>query len=114
MPRLLPIVSCAALVALAACENSSRVAVVGEPTVQTRPRSEPVFYNGKTYRLDYDYAAGAFNMRVSGMGPKQEKDAAALATSSLRYFACLDGQSAQAIGAPTYAGGVWNLKARCV
>ncbi len=103
---------------LAGCKTGNNVTINqhsgGE--VQTTSRSEPVFYNGKTYQLDYSYAKSskAFDMRVSGMGPKQQKDAEAVATSSLRYFACREGQSSQMIGGPSYAGGVWTVQAKCV
>lgn len=99
----------------AGCSNGKKFRMTSQQTVQTKARSEPIFYNGKTYRLDYAYAAErqSFDMKVSGMSAKQEKDAVAVATSSLRYFACLDGQQGQLIGAATYDGGVWNLRAKC-
>ena len=102
---------------LAGCKATNTVTITSKPVaqVQTRTRSEPIFYNGKTYRLDFSYraASSSFDMRVSGMGPKQGNDAVAVATSSLRYYACLDSQSGQMIGPPRYAAGVWNLEARC-
>ncbi len=107
---------CVCILALAAgCSSSKKFRMTGGPTVQTKPRSEPIFYNGKTYRLDYAYAEekSAFDMRVSGMTQMQEKDAIAVATSSLRYFACIDGQQGQLIGTPAYDGGVWSLRAKC-
>ncbi len=109
-------VICLCILALAAgCSSGKKFRMTGEQTVQTKPRSEPIFYNGKTYRLDYAYAEDrrAFDMRVSGMTGRQEKDAVAVATSSLRYFACLDGQQGQLIGTPAYDGGVWSLQAKC-
>ncbi len=108
----------AAALLLIGCKAGSTITINqhsgGE--VQTASRSEPVFYNGKTYQLDYTYtkSSRAFDMRVSGMGPKQPKDAEAVATSGLRYFACPDGQSGQMTGAPSYASGVWNVQAKCV
>jgi hypothetical protein len=109
-------VICACILALAAgCSSGKKFRMTGAQTVQTKPRSEPIFYNGKTYRLDYAYAEDrrAFDMKVSGMSAKQEKDAIAVATSSLRYFACTDGQQGQLIGTPAYDGGVWSLQAKC-
>ncbi len=107
----------ASAVLLAGCKTSNNITINQHSggQVQTTPRSEPVFYNGKTYQLDYSYvkSSRAFDMRVSGMGPKQQKDAEAVATSSLRYFACTDSQSSQLIGGPTYAGGVWSVRAKC-
>jgi hypothetical protein len=83
--------------------------------VQIKPRSEPIFFNGKTYQLDFAPSAekGLFDMAVSGMGPKQQKDAVQLATSSLGYYACPDGQRGALQGSPSYAGGRWKLRARC-
>jgi hypothetical protein len=111
-------VICVCIVALAAGCSSGKKFRMGSkaPEVQTKSRSEPIFYNGKTYRLDYAYAGDrrAFDMRISGMTKTQEKDAIAVATSSLRYFACIDGQQGQLIGTPAYDGGVWNLQAQCV
>ncbi|NJM30389.1 MAG: hypothetical protein HC855_10060 [Rhizobiales bacterium] len=102
---------------LAACANKPEVKVNkgGPQVVQTKSRSEPIFYNGKTYQLDYSYleSQGVFDMRVSGMGPKQQKDAVAVATSSLRYFACPDGQTGRLQGSPAYEGSRWKMQARC-
>jgi hypothetical protein len=112
----LSVLLCAAVL-VTACAEKSQVSVTHNAAagkVQTKSRSEPIFYNGKTYQLDYDHVDGAtFDMRVSGMGPKQQKDAVAVATSSLGYFACPEGQKGQLTGAPRYEGNVWKLAARC-
>ena len=108
-----------AAIAVTACAEKSKVDVTSNPTVQTKSRSEPIFYNGKNYRLQYDYNDGsnAFDMKVSGksakMGSGQQKDAVAIATSSLRYFACPDGQSGHLTGEPKFADGTWAMQARC-
>jgi len=103
---------------LAGCKTSNNITINQHSggQVQATSRSEPVFYNGKTYQLDYIYtkSSRAFDMRVSGMGPKQQKDAEAVATSGLRYFACPDGQKSEMIGAASYASGVWSVQAQCV
>ncbi len=52
-------------------------------------------------------------MAVSGMTPKQQKDAIAVATSSLAYFACPDGQRGKLTQNPVYAESKWRMKARC-
>jgi hypothetical protein len=87
----------------------------GPATVQTNSRSEPIHYNGRTYQLDYDFdeTQKLFAMRVSGLGAKQQKDAVNIATSSLGYFACPDGQRGKIQDAPIYEGGTWTLFARC-
>jgi hypothetical protein len=83
--------------------------------VQTAPRSEPIHYNGKTYQLDYVYVdgKGAFDMKVTGLGPKQEQDALNITTSALSYFACPDGQRGKIMGLPIYVGRKWTVYAKC-
>ena len=104
---------------LAACNNEANgVRISAEKTalapVVARPRSEPIFYNGKTYQLDFaPTGAGVFAMAVGGMSAKQEKDAVAVATSSLRYFACPEGKTGKLTNKPAYAGGAWKMQARC-
>ena len=101
---------------LAGCKTGSTVRITNGPaTVQTASRSEPIFYNGKTYRLDYSAAddAGVFDMAVSGMGPAQRNDAVAVATSSLGYYACPDGQKGRLHSEPAYTGAKWRMQARC-
>lgn len=105
---------------LAACNDaangvriSTEKAAVPRGVVM-KPRSEPIFYNGKTYQLDFvPGEGGAFNMAVKGMSAKQEKDAVAVSTSSLRYFACPDGMTGRLLGKPAYDGAAWKLQARC-
>lgn len=120
MNRLIVIVAIAAT-GLAACAEKPKVVSVTHtakkpaPKAITKSRSEPIFYNGKTYNLAYDYAASAnaFDMRVSGMAASQQKDAVAVATSSLGYFACPEGQRGQLTGAPRYEAAQWKMQARC-
>lgn len=79
-----------------------------------KPRSEPIFYNGKTYNLDFEpEAGGSFAMKVSGMSARQQKDAVAVATSSLRYFACPDGKTGKLTNSPSYVENRWVMSARC-
>jgi hypothetical protein len=104
------------LVLLAACTTKSKIEITRvAPTVQTKSRSEPVFYNGKNYQLDYAYneTQRVFDMKVDGLGPKQQKDATNIATSSLAYYACPDGQRGKLTGAPVYIDGKWALQAKC-
>jgi hypothetical protein len=104
------------LALLAGCASKSKVNINRAPaTVQTKSRSEPIFYNGKTYQLDYTYSEGqgTFDMKVSGLGPKQQQDAVNIAISSLGYFACPDGQRGKIRGMPIYVEGKWSLLAKC-
>jgi hypothetical protein len=114
MKKLIVMVSCA--LCLVACTTSNKVQITRvAPTVQTKSRSEPIFYNGKTYQLDYEFneSNGAFDMKVSGLGPKQQKDATNIATSALAYYACPDGLRGKLQGAPAYVGDKWALVAKC-
>ncbi len=116
MKKLIVITSC--FVVLAGCTTRNKIEITRvkpAPTVQTKSRSEPIFYNGKNYQLDYTFnaAQNAFDMKVSGLGPKQQKDATNIATSSLAYYACPNGQRGKLIGTPAYVDGKWDLQAKC-
>ena len=113
MIRIIVIVCAAAL--LAACAGKSTVNIThGTARMQTKPRSEPIFYNGKTYQLDFrPNGSGAYDMAVSGMGPKQRKDAVNVATSSLSYYACPDGHRGRLLGEAAYADTKWRMQAKC-
>jgi hypothetical protein len=77
-------------------------------------RREPIFYNGKTYQLDFaPLEGGRFAMAVNGMSKSQQKDAVAVATSSLRYFKCPDGQNGTLTDQPQYIDNQWRMTARC-
>ena len=47
------------------------------------------------------------------MGPKQQKDAVQLATSSLSYYACPDGHRGRMEGVAAYSNAKWRLQAKC-
>jgi hypothetical protein len=110
-------------VTLAACTSQeSNIRVTAEQPVKPAPktaavpqtRTEPVFYNGKTYQLHFAPAGpGTYAMTVSGMSAGQRKDAEAVATSSLRYFACKEGYTGKLTDQPRYETSIWKLTARC-
>lgn len=109
-------------VALAACSSKGGNIDInsgGPRNVQTQSRSEPIFYNDKHYALSYSYndATKAFDMKVSGtttpMKADSQRDAVNIASSSLGYFACPDGQRGRLVGEPKFKAGVWALQARC-
>ena len=105
-----------AIALLSGCAAKPDISVNrGPATVQTKSRSEPIFYNGKTYQLDYTYteAQGLFDIKISGLSPKQQQDAINIAISSLGYFACPDGQRGKIKGMPIYVDKKWTLLARC-
>lgn len=115
MKRL--ILLAAVTAALSACKTGKDVRISSDKpaTVQTKPRSEPIFYNGKTYQLDFSNREGTplFDVVVSGMGPKQKNDAVAVATSSLGYYACPEGQKGRLQNEPSYTSSKWRMQARC-
>lgn len=84
------------------------------PAPKVASRTEPIFYNGKTYTLKFAPTdGGVYAMSVLGMGAGQKKDAIAVATSSLRYFKCKDGQNGLLKSGPSYVDSTWNLTAKC-
>ena len=106
------------LVVLSACSHeASSIRITKEleaAKVSSPPRSEPVFYNGKTYQLDFAPApTGGYAMTVSHMSAAQRKDAEAVATSALRQFACKAGQSGKLLSEPNYQAGQWHLIVQC-
>ena len=116
MKRIHIVLLCAAM--LTACAKSpSVVRIINEPAVaavQTKARTEPIFYNGKTYTLNFaPQTQGGYAMAVSPMTGKQEKDAVAVATSALRYYACKDSQKSSLVGKPRFAEAAWHMTAQC-
>lgn len=113
------VLSCIASVLIGCSSRDSGVRVTAEKPVApvapiAKPRSEPVFYNGKTYHLDFaPSGGGVFAMVVKGMSAKQQKDAVAVATSSLRYFACPEGKTGVLDNKPSYNGSTWSMNAHC-
>lgn len=101
---------------LAGCKSASDVRITNDKPVaeQVPARSEPIFYNGKTYKLDFSpRGGGVYDMAVSGMNAKQQKDAVAVATSSLGYFACPEGQKGRLQNNPAYTDAKWRMQAKC-
>lgn len=117
--RFLPLLLLPVLAACSSADNGVRVTAekAAAPTpaaAVAQPRSEPIYYNGKTYKLDFaPVGGGTYDMKVSGMSASQQKDAVAVATSSLRYFACPDGKTGKLVKGPSYAEAKWVMSARC-
>lgn len=107
----------AVMAALSACASKPKVDVKRSAAseIQTTSRSEPIFYNGKTYQLDYDFNQGdnRFDMKVSGLGPNNKQDAINIATSALSYYSCPDNRRGRLQGTPVYNAGKWDVKAMC-
>jgi hypothetical protein len=115
MTKLITIIVAAGL--LASCASEKAVRVTNETAVaavQSRARSEPIYYNGRTYQFEMKPdPAGGFSLSVGGMKANQEQDAYAVTTSSLRYYACPDGQTGVLDGPQKYVGGLWVAHGHC-
>lgn len=111
----------ALLIGLSACsqkDNGVQISTEKPAAKNTTPkpvsRSEPVFYNGKTYRVNLTPGNnGLYNVAVRGMTGAQQKDAIAVATSSVRYFGCPDGKTGRLNDTPVFNDGSWKMSARC-
>ena len=106
-----------AIIALAGCSSKPKVDVKrsAPSEIQTTSRSEPIFYNGKTYQLDYSFNddRNLFDMKVSGLGPNNKQDAINIATSALSYYSCPDSRRGRLQGQPVFNAGKWDVKAMC-
>ncbi len=116
MKTLLLILFAIVLVACSKADNGVRVSSEkpSPPAPVQKARSEPVFYNGKTYQFTLlPNAGGIYALSVGGMSAAQQKDAIAVSTSSLRYFACPDGKTGKLTNQPSYVANTWKMSARC-
>lgn len=85
--------------------------------------SEPVFYNGKHYKVSLRYNAGlnVYAVAVRGKGgrklggtPGDRKIVADMARSAVAHFGCARGQKAAIVpGTPRHAAGIWHMQAKC-
>ncbi len=122
-PRLMKMNHCVALVCLllAACsQDPSGIRLIQEKQaaadagVTLKAKTEPVFYNGKTYQVSLaPEGNGHTTVKIADMGPKQAKDASALATSALFHFACKDSQKAELAAPPAFDGTAWSATGTC-
>ena len=97
-------------------QEPAGIRVVAEkPNVSSGPtaKTEPVFYNGKTYQVSLaPVADGATRVSISGMSATQSRDADGLAKSSFHHFACKDTQKAVIIQ-PRFINALWVTTAHC-
>jgi len=106
-------------IALAACSHDAEgVRLTHDAPMGPAPavaaKVEPVFYNGKTYKVSLTpNADGSIVMKIPGMGAGQEKDAGALASNVLHHFACRDSQKAVLTAPPAYDGTGWFAAGHC-
>jgi hypothetical protein len=117
-------ISLLALLLLGACgQQASSVRITQDapapqPTVAPKPtaeaRSEPVFYNGKTYRLNFaPDSEGGYAVAIIGMNAGQQKDARAFTSTAFHHFNCKDSQKTKFLASPTFVGGKWQSRTTC-
>jgi hypothetical protein len=124
MKRVIFIAVCAAL-ASGGCQHEVQkpVNVVSSPYKSGVKHSEPVFFNGKHYKVSFTYSAARnnYDVTVAGRGGRQlggqpgdQKIVEQIGSSAVRHFACASGQKAQILpGSQAHAKGSWNMQARC-
>jgi len=108
---------------LAGCESPAPQArVVSVPVNADVAHSEPVYYNGKHYQVDFKYSRplNAFNVKVSGKGRPlgggegDRKIVEQIAISAVRHFSCPSRFKGQVVpGTTRHTGSAWELQARC-
>lgn len=114
--KILVLVGVIVLAGCSAQDNGVRVAKdrpAPVPVAPVQARTEPIFYNGKTYTLKFAPVAGGYDVAVLGMTAKQKTDATNIATSAIRYFTCPEGKTGKLTSAPRYEAAAWKMGARC-
>lgn len=108
------------LVLLSACSHDSagiRIAhdaPAQAPAAVMAARTEPVFFNGKTYSMGLSPdGQGGYAISVAGMSGTQGKDAAELTKTAFHHFTCKDSQTAKFASSPSFDGSKWNSHGRC-
>jgi hypothetical protein len=111
------------MVACAADKPDITVDTNPSPYSSGKTHSEPLFYNGKTYQVQFrhDVAQQVYHVNVSAAGRVLGKSAgdsrivSEVGRNAINHFACQSGQKAEIIpgsAKPTAAG--WSMQARCV
>lgn len=123
MPSPRSAIAVLAAVLAAACTSKSNINVVSSPYADGVNHTEPVFYNGRHYDVSFrfDAHANAYEVSVAGKGGRSLGSEAgdqaiieAIATSTVRHFACAASQKASVMpGSPRHSDGRWSLQARC-
>ncbi len=107
---------------LAGCSSEpSGVRIAKETVAPPAPapvaaaKSEPVFFNGKTYNFSVaPDGQGTYALAIAGMTASQTKDANQLSSTAFHHFTCKDSQKASLVAPPVYDGKKWTARARCV
>jgi hypothetical protein len=115
MNRIAILVAALALAACSSGDNGVHItSVQPAPKPVAAGRTEPIFYNGKTYQLQFTPVdTGGYVVAISGMVATQQKDATGLTISAFHHFYCKDSQRAKIIVAPAFTGGKWNTLSQC-
>jgi hypothetical protein len=112
---------------LCACagEKPGVVAVVNDnpsPYAKGQSHTEPLYYNGRTYRVQFRHVIEkkVFDVNVSAPGrvlgktAEDKRIASEVGRNAVNHFACKDSQKARVLdesAKPTAAG--WKMQARC-
>ncbi len=120
-------VSGVAVLALTACASEKpELATINtnpSPYAQGEAHSEPLFYNGRTYQVQFRHivADKVYTVNVSARGRslgRTEDDGrivSEVGRNAINHFACRDTQKAQILDGSLQPGTVgWNMQARCV
>jgi hypothetical protein len=115
MNRFAILVAAFALAACSSGDNGVQVTAVQPAPKPVAPgRTEPIFYNGKTYSLKFTPADnGGYFVAISGMSSAQQNDATGLTTSAFHHYYCKDSQRTRILASPSYADSKWNSVTQC-
>ena len=114
-----------AVTALGACQQQRKnVNVVSSPYSDGVRHTEPVFYNGKHYKVSFAFAAArnAYDVTVAGKGGRKLGGGSGdrnvveqVGSSAVRHFACANRQKGRVVpGSASHGAGKWTMQARCV
>jgi hypothetical protein len=110
---------------LGCAADKSGIAVDTNPSPYSsgKTHSEPLFYNGKTYQVQFrhDIARQIYHVNVSAAGRVLGKTAedgrivAEVGRNAINHFACQSSHRAEIIpGSPKPTAAGWKMQARCV
>jgi len=118
---LIAMIAVLAMMTGACTQNKARV--VSSPYRDGTHHSEPVFYNGKHYKLKFKYLAhqDLYDVNIIGKGGRylgakagDEKIVSNVVSSAIRHFACARGKKAHIVpGTVRHSKGAWMMQARC-
>ena len=93
------------------------------PYAQGQAHTEPLFYNGRTYQVQFRHivAEQVFDVNVSAPGrslgktPADSRIVSEVGRNAINHFACKDDQKAQIVDGSVQPGTVgWKMRAQCV